>query len=93
MIKKYIFENDTHPYMPLALPNNVSTKVGMSMQIFRIQDVDSIANRAYVYCQIRFYWHDSRLVWRDSDFGGIKKIRVSTDPAFNDDKYIWTPDV
>ena len=36
MIKKYIFENETHKYYPLALPNNSSTKVGMSMQIFRI---------------------------------------------------------
>ena len=46
-LKKALFEN----YDPLSLPpNNKATKIGMSIQIFGINKVDNMENKAVINC-------------------------------------------
>ena len=79
-------------YISSALPNDGTTNVGISFQIYGLKDVDTIESKATVGCSIRLSWHDSRLKWDPSEFGGIETTRLFTDPNSNRN-YIWTPDI
>lgn len=80
-------------YDPQSLPYGSPIIIGMSIQIFRIQDVDYIKNKVTIICQIRLYWRDERLRWNPAKLGGITKSRFYTDPSFDDNHFIWTPDI
>lgn len=76
----------------MALPNDGPTNVGIALEIYGIKGVDTLSSTATISCSVKLKWHDDRLSWNPSDFGGIKKTRVYTDPS-NNMQYIWTPDL
>lgn len=76
----------------MALPNNGTTNVGVSLQIYGLKGVDTLLSTATVSCSLSLYWHDSRLEWNPEENEGIKKTRLFTDPSTNRN-YIWTPDL
>lgn len=80
-------------YNPLGLPNDDTTKVGVAMQLYRLQTLDLMENQAVIFCEFNIYWHDERLKWDPAQYGNITKTRFSADPDKNDNKVIWTPDI
>merc|ERR1719340_516265 len=62
----------------------VVLKFGLTLQ--QIMDVDERNQMISTNLWLNLEWHDSNLIWNESEYGEIKDLRVP--PA-----YIWAPDI
>ena len=78
-------------YDPQALPSDEMIEVKLAFALNGVVEVNTVESYVVLAGYIKQYWHDERLIWNPEDYGGIKKIRVNSDPEAG--MYLWTPDI
>ncbi|KAF8566195.1 hypothetical protein P879_02807 [Paragonimus westermani] len=66
--------------------SKIKVYVDYGLQLFQILDLDENKQILRTNCWSMYTWNDSLLQWNESEYGGIKSVRIFP-------SQIWTPDI
>ena len=88
--KHILVERGLDSVVPPPQPNRTPTTVAVQLQIFKIVSVDTRTSNMVLKAWQRLAWHDPRLAWNVTDFGGVTDFRVHKGDHEMDNN-LWTP--
>ncbi|XP_048731357.2 neuronal acetylcholine receptor subunit alpha-3-like [Ostrea edulis] len=63
-----------------------ATEVSLDPYVFSVNDFDEVSGVISIVCGLRLIWHDFRLTWTPSDYGGLVDLPVPK-------KKLWVPNI